>query len=48
MEMARPGTPEIESDDAVPSKAKEPVIFYGLPKRAGDRGRTGDGGWLRK
>jgi hypothetical protein len=37
-----PGTPEIESDDALPSKAKEPVVFYGLPKRAGDRGRTGD------
>ena len=37
-----PGTPEIESDDTLPSKAKEPVAFYALPKRAGDRGRTGD------
>ena len=37
-----PGTPEIESDDTLPSKAKEPVVFYGLPTRAGDRGRTGD------
>src|SRR5207244_6936665 len=23
-------------------KAKEPVVFYGAPRRAGDRGRTGD------
>jgi hypothetical protein len=37
-----PGTPEIERDDSLPSKAKEPVVFYGLPTRAGDRGRTGD------
>jgi len=37
-----PGTTEIERDDSLPSKAKEPVVFYGLPKRAGDRGRTGD------
>ena len=37
-----PGTLEIDSVDALPSKAKEPVVFYGLPLRAGDRGRTGD------
>jgi hypothetical protein len=36
------GTLELDSDDAPPSKAKEPAIFYGLPLRAGDRGRTGD------
>ena len=38
----RPGTPDLDSGDALPSKAKEPVVFYGLPTRAGDRGRTGD------
>ena len=29
-------------DDSLPSKAKEPFVFYGVPERAGDRGRTGD------
>ncbi len=23
-------------------RVKEPVVSYGVPKRAGDRGRTGD------
>ncbi len=37
------GGPPYEADVMVkPSKAKEPVVFYGLPLRAGDRGRTGD------
>src|SRR5207245_10183528 len=30
------------SDDSLPSKVKEPFVFYGVPTRAGDRGRTGD------
>jgi hypothetical protein len=30
------------SADPRPSKVKEPVVFYGVPTRAGDRGRTGD------
>ena len=30
------------SDDPLPSKVKEPFVFYGVPERAGDRGRTGD------
>src|SRR5438034_7952725 len=29
-------------DDSLPSKVKEPFVFYGVPTRAGDRGRTGD------
>jgi len=29
-------------DDSLPSKVKEPFFFYGVPTRAGDRGRTGD------
>ena len=29
-------------DDSLPSKVKEPFVFYGVPERAGDRGRTGD------
>ena len=36
------GTLPIADDDRPPSKVKEPVVFYGLPLRAGDRGRTGD------
>ena len=30
-------------DDSLPSKVKEPFFFYGVPTRAGDRGRTGAG-----
>ncbi len=30
-------------DDSLPSKVKEPFFFYGVPTRAGDQGRTGDG-----
>jgi hypothetical protein len=37
-----PGTLPEASDDSLPSKVKEPFVFYGVPKRAGDRGRTGD------
>jgi hypothetical protein len=37
-----PGTLPDASDDSVPSKVKEPFVFYGVPTRAGDRGRTGD------
>ena len=37
-----PGTPPDASDDSLPSKVKEPLVFYGVPTRAGDRGRTGD------
>jgi len=37
-----PGTLPVASDDALPSKTKEPFVFYGVPTRAGDRGRTGD------
>ena len=36
------GTLPDASDDSLPSKVREPLVFYGLPKRAGDRGRTGD------
>ena len=38
----RPGTLPDASDDSLPSKVKEPLVFYGVPTRAGDRGRTGD------
>jgi hypothetical protein len=37
-----PGTLPIAGDDPRPSKVKEPFVFYGVPRRAGDRGRTGD------
>ena len=37
-----PGTLPDASDDPLPSKIKEPFVFYGVPTRAGDRGRTGD------
>jgi hypothetical protein len=37
-----PATAECDSDDTLASKAKEPSVFYGVPRRAGDRGRTGD------
>ena len=37
-----PGTPPDARDDSLPSKIKEPFVFYGVPTRAGDRGRTGD------
>ena len=37
-----PGTLPVASDDSQPSKAEEPFLFYGVPMRAGDRGRTGD------
>ncbi len=37
-----PGTLPDASDDSLPSKVKEPLVFYGVPTRAGDRGRTGD------
>ena len=37
-----PGTLPDASDDSVPSKVMEPFVFYGVPTRAGDRGRTGD------
>src|SRR3989442_11821923 len=37
-----PGTLPDASDDSLPSKVKEPFVFYGVPMRAGDRGRTGD------
>jgi len=37
-----PGTLPVASDDPPPSKVKEPFVFYGVPMRAGDRGRTGD------
>ena len=36
------GTLPDASDDSLPSKVKEPFVFYGVPRRAGDRGRTGD------
>jgi len=36
------GTLPDASDDPLPAKVKEPFVFYGVPKRAGDRGRTGD------
>ena len=36
------GTLPDASDDSLPSKVKEPFVFYGVPTRAGDRGRTGD------
>src|SRR5207244_1110630 len=38
----RPGTLPDASDDSLPSKVKEPLVFYGVPTRAGDRGRTSD------
>ena len=37
-----PGTLPDARDDSLPSKVKEPFVFYGVPTRAGDRGRTGD------
>ena len=37
-----PGTLPDARDDPLPSKVKEPFVFYGVPTRAGDRGRTGD------
>ena len=37
-----PGTLPDADDDSLPSKVKEPFVFYGVPMRAGDRGRTGD------
>ncbi len=37
-----PGTLPDASNDVLPSKVKEPQVFYGVSKRAGDRGRTGD------
>ena len=37
-----PGTLPDASDDSPPSKVKELFVFYGVPRRAGDRGRTGD------
>ena len=37
-----PGTFPVARDDSLPSKVKEPFVFYGVPTRAGDRGRTGD------
>ena len=37
-----PGTLPDAGDDSLPSKVKEPFVFYGVPRRAGDRGRTGD------
>ncbi len=37
-----PGTLPNASDDSLPSKVKEPFVFYGVLERAGDRGRTGD------
>jgi NADP-dependent 3-hydroxy acid dehydrogenase YdfG len=36
------GTLPDAGDDSLPSKVKEPFVFYGVPTRAGDRGRTGD------
>src|SRR5439155_26628499 len=35
------GAPAGALDDSLPSKGKEPLVFYGVPTRAGDRGRTG-------
>src|SRR3989442_760834 len=35
------GTLPDADDDPLPSKVKEPLVFYGVPMRAGDRGRTG-------
>ena len=37
-----PGTLPVARDDSLPSKVKEPLVFYGVPRRAGDQGRTGD------
>src|SRR5205807_9816985 len=37
-----PGTLPVASDDSPPSQVKEPLVFSGVPRRAGDRGRTGD------
>ena len=36
------GTLPDARDGSPPAKVKEPVVFYGFPTRAGDRGRTGD------
>jgi hypothetical protein len=36
------GTLPGASNASLPSKVKEPFVFYGVPTRAGDRGRTGD------
>src|SRR2546427_13250326 len=36
------GNPPGSGDDSLPSKVKEPFVFYEVPRRAGDRGRTGD------
>ena len=41
-EMNLSGTLPDARDDSLPSKVKEPFVFYGVPRRAGDRGRTGD------
>jgi hypothetical protein len=38
----RTGTLPDASDGSRPSKVKKPFVFYGVPTRAGDRGRTGD------
>ena len=37
-----PGTLPDARDDSLPSRVKEPLVFSGVPTRAGDRGRTGD------
>ena len=37
-----PGTLPDASEESLTSKVKEPFVFYGVPMRAGDRGRTGD------
>src|SRR5437667_7535226 len=34
--------PGARDDSSRASKVKEPLVFYGVPTRAGDRGRTGD------
>jgi hypothetical protein len=38
---ARVDTAHLDANP-LPSKAKEPFVFYGVPSRAGDRGRTAD------
>ena len=37
-----PGTLSDARDESLPSEIKEPIVFYGVALRAGDRGRTGD------
>ena len=37
-----PGTLPDARDDSLPARVKEPLVFSGVPRRAGDRGRTGD------